>query len=325
MADEMTPLGGGRIPRRDVLTAALGATATFAATSYAHGAPADASPPAIDTHTHFYDPTRPEGVPWPGKGGPLYRRVLPSDWLEQARPSGITETVVVEASAWVEDNQWLLDMARDHPCLVGVVGRLPIGEDGCTKLIDRFAANPKFRGVRVGGDSVVKGLESADFMRDLERLAFHGLVPDINGGPALDAADRLAARLPEMRVILEHMAGAGIVGEAPAPAWVEGLARAAARPNVWLKVSNLVESAAHSAGKKRAPVDPAFYRPWLDAAWNAFGPDRLIYGSNWPVCEWAADYATVVGIVRPWVAAHGPAAEASFFQGAARKAYGLER
>jgi len=321
----MTPLGGGRIPRRDVLTAALGATATFAATSYAHGAPADASPPAIDTHTHFYDPTRPEGVPWPGKGGPLYRRVLPSDWLEQARPSGITETVVVEASAWVEDNQWLLDMARDHPCLVGVVGRLPIGEDGCTKLIDRFAANPKFRGVRVGGDSVVKGLESADFMRDLERLAFHGLVPDINGGPALDAADRLAARLPEMRVILEHMAGAGIVGEAPAPAWVEGLARAAARPNVWLKVSNLVESAAHSAGKKRAPVDPAFYRPWLDAAWNAFGPDRLIYGSNWPVCEWAADYATVVGIVRPWVAAHGPAAEASFFQGAARKAYGLER
>lgn len=313
------------VSRRDLLTAALGATAGSVAALGARGAPAAPLPPAIDTHTHFYDPTRPEGVPWPGKGGPLYRRVLPSDWLEQARPSGITETVVVEASAWVEDNQWLLDVARDHPCLIGVVGRLPIGEDGCTKLIDRFAANPKFRGVRIGGDAIAKGLESADFMRDLERLAFHGLVPDINGGPALDAADRLAARLPEMRVILEHMAGAGIVGDAPAPAWVEGLARAAARPNVWLKVSNLVESAAHLAGKKRAPVDPAFYRPWLDAVWQAFGPDRLIYGSNWPVCEWAADYATVVGIVRPWVAAHGPAAEASFFQGAAREAYGLER
>lgn len=311
------------ISRRNVLAAAIGATAGSVAAIGARAAMAMPLPPAIDTHTHFYDPTRPEGVPWPGKGGPLYRRVLPSDWLEQARPVGITETVVVEASPWLEDNQWLLDVARDHPCLIGVVGRLPIGEDGCTKLIDRFAAAPKFRGVRISGDSVVKGLHSATFMRDIERLAIHGLVPDINGGPVFDAAETLAARLPEMRVILEHMAGAGIVDDAADPVWVEGLARAAARPNVWLKVSNLVESAAHLAGKKRAPVDPAFYRPWLDAAWNAFGPDRLIYGSNWPVCEWAADYATVVGIVRPWIAAHGPAAEASFFAGAARTAYGL--
>ncbi|MFM8891976.1 MAG: amidohydrolase family protein, partial [Planctomycetia bacterium] len=98
---------------------------------------------------------------------------------------------------------------------------------------------------------------------------------------------------------------------------------AAARPNVWLKVSNLVESAAHSAGLKRAPTDPDVYRPWLDAVWKAFGPDRLIYGSNWPVCEWAADYATVVNVVTPWIASHGPAAEASFFGAAARTAYGL--
>ncbi|MFM8805396.1 MAG: amidohydrolase family protein, partial [Planctomycetia bacterium] len=137
-----------------------------AAAQRAHAAPPVPLPPAIDTHTHFYDPTRPEGVPWPGKGGPLYRRVLPSDWLEPARPVGITETVVIEASPWVEDNQWLLDVARDHPCLIGVVGRLPIGEDGCTKLIDRFAAAPKFRGVRASGAAVVKGLDSADFMRD---------------------------------------------------------------------------------------------------------------------------------------------------------------
>ena len=312
-----------RLSRRDVLTAALGGTAAACAAGRESAAALATPPAAIDTHTHFYDPTRPEGVPWPGKGTSLYRRVLPPDWLEQARPSGVTQTVVVEASAWVEDNQWLLDVARDHPCVIGIVGRLPIGEEGCTRLIDRFAAAPKFRGVRVGGDAVVKGLDSAAFMRDVERLAFHGLVPDVNGGPAFDAADRLAARLPGMRVILEHMAGARIVGNAPDPAWVDGLARAAARPNVWLKVSNLVESAAHAAGLKHAPTDPDVYRPWLDAVWKAFGPDRLIYGSNWPVCEWAADYATVVNVVTPWIAAHGPAAEASFFQGAARTAYGL--
>ncbi len=305
-----------------MLSGSLGAAAVAAVQAWASGQ-APARRPLIDTHTHFYDPTRPEGVPWPGKGTPLYRRVLPPDWLAVAEPAGVTQTVVVEASPWVEDNQWLLDVARDHPCVIGVVGRLPLGEEGCTKLIDRFAAAPKFRGVRATGTAVVAGLDSPAFMRDIERLAVHGLVPDINGGPALVAADRLAARLPEMRVILEHMAGARIAGDRPDPAWAEGLARAAARPNVWLKVSNLVESAAHAAGLTRAPAEPDVYRPWLDLVWKAFGPDRLIFGSNWPVCERAADYATVVGIVRPWIASHGPAAEASFFEGAARVAYGL--
>jgi L-fuconolactonase len=305
-----------------MLSGSLGAAAVAAVQAWASGQD-PARRPLIDTHTHFYDPTRPEGVPWPGKGTPLYRRVLPPDWLAEAEPAGVTQTVVVEASPWVEDNQWLLDVARDHPCVIGVVGRLPLGEEGCTKLIDRFAAAPKFRGVRATGTAVVAGLDSPAFMRDIERLALHGLVPDINGGPALAAADRLAARLPEMRVILEHMAGARIAGDRPDPAWAEGLARAAARPNVWLKVSNLVESAAHAAGIEWAPADSDVYRPWLDIVWKAFGPDRLIFGSNWPVCERAADYATVVGIVRPWIASHGPAAEASFFEGAARVAYGL--
>lgn len=315
-----------RLPRRDILAgcaAAIAGNATMPGGTTGVAAAAAVPPALIDPHTHFYDPTRPEGVPWPGKGTSLYRRVLPSDWLAEAKPTGITETIVVEASPLVEDNQWLLDLVRDHPCLIGVVGRLPLGAEGCTKLVDRFAANRKFRGVRVKADEVVKGFDDSAFMRDIERLAFHGLVPDVNWGPVFDAADGLAMRFPGMRVLLEHMAGAGIVGGKPDPAWVDGLARAAARPNVWLKVSNLVESAAHSAKLKKAPVDPDHYRPWLDAAWKAFGPDRLIFASNWPVCEWAADYATVVGVVKPWIAAHGSAAEASFFGGAARRAYGV--
>src|SRR5262245_62200533 len=76
---------------------------------------ADAQPAdeIIDTHTHFYDPTRPEGVPWPGKDDKLlYRKVLPRDFLKVASPVGVTRTIVVEASPWLEDNQWLLDLAR---------------------------------------------------------------------------------------------------------------------------------------------------------------------------------------------------------------------
>src|SRR3954463_3661175 len=70
----------------------------------------------IDTHTHFYDPTRPQGVPWPGKGDKkLYRPVLPSEYKQLAKPFGVVGTIVVEASPWVEDNQWLLDLAAKEP------------------------------------------------------------------------------------------------------------------------------------------------------------------------------------------------------------------
>ena len=79
----------------------------------------------IDTHTHFYDPTRPEGVPWPNPDDDvLYRKVMPEDYKALAVPEGAIGTVVVEASKWLEDNQWILDLAADEPFIVGFVGHL---------------------------------------------------------------------------------------------------------------------------------------------------------------------------------------------------------
>ena len=90
---------------------------------------ADDRPLVIDTHTHFYDPTRKEGVPWPGKADKvLYRTVLPAEYKKLAAPHGVTGTVVVEASPRVEDNQWLLDLAEDEPLIVGIVGHLSPGQ-----------------------------------------------------------------------------------------------------------------------------------------------------------------------------------------------------
>src|SRR5262245_50765938 len=84
--------------------------------------------PIIDCHTHFYDPTRPEGVPWPSKDDKLlYRPVLPADFIAIARPLSVTGTVVVEASPRVEDNQWVLDRAAEEPFIVGLVGNLAPG------------------------------------------------------------------------------------------------------------------------------------------------------------------------------------------------------
>ena len=107
--------------------------------------------PVIDTHTHFYDPTRAEGVPWPpNSDNLLYRRVLPKHYraLRTVRP--VTGTVVVEASPWVEDNQWVLALGTWDAFIVGFVGNLPVGTNAFAGHLKRFAANEIFRGIRVG-------------------------------------------------------------------------------------------------------------------------------------------------------------------------------
>src|SRR6187401_239391 len=125
--------------------------ATTAASLASTGLPAADAPPAsriVDTHIHLYDPTRPQGVPWPPKGSPLYRTVLPDDWAKLALPHGITHTVIVEASEWVEDNQWILDLAAKDKRIVGFAGNLdPLSPEFAANL-KRFSANPLFRGIR---------------------------------------------------------------------------------------------------------------------------------------------------------------------------------
>ncbi len=162
----------------------------------------------IDTHTHFYDPTRPEGVPWPGKGDALlHRRTLPADYLAQPVPQPVTGTVVVEASPWVEDNQWILDLAAKNPFIVGFVGNLKPGEEAFAGNLKRFAANPLYRGIRVNEGPLRAGLGDAAFRADLKRLADADLELDVNGGPALlPEVARLAKEMPGLHIVINHPA-----------------------------------------------------------------------------------------------------------------------
>ena len=299
--------------RRDFLAA--GAGGILAATAPAEEKP---KPEVIDAHTHFYDPTRPQGVPWPGKDDKLlYRRVLPEEHERLARPLGVVGTVVVEASPWVEDNQWLLDLAAKEPFLVGVVGRLDTASDDFEKHLRRFARNPLYRGLRVGHDELAAGLKGKLVERG-KLLTDLGLELDVNGGPDMPAdVARLAAAVPKLRVVIDHCANLRIDGREPPRNWGEGMRAAAKHPNVFCKVSALVEA----TGRKAAPREADFYRPVLDALWAIFGEDRLLFGSNWPVSEHAAPFATVVGVVRDYFAAKGERAAAKFFLGNSQAAY----
>ena len=281
----------------------------------------DLSAGIIDTHTHFYDPTRPQGVPWPSKDDPtLYRPVLPAEYIAMARPHGVTGTVVVEASAWVEDNQWILDIAEREPFIVGFVGHLTPGTPEFAGQLARFARNPLYRGIRIGGDLVQQALRDAGTQDDLRRLADRGLTLDVLAGPdQLPAVATLADTLRSLTIVVDHVGNVPVTAGPHPKAWVSGLAACHYTPNVVMKISGLVEGSGRRDGK--APTDPGFYRPVLDVVWNIFGEDRLLYASNWPVSELFASYATVQRITQDYVSGKGPTAAAKVFRKNAQRVY----
>ena len=280
-------------------------------------APADLD--IIDCHTHFYDPARPEGIPWPDKGSSLYRTVLPQHLraLPQFRP--VTGTVIVEASSAIEDNAWLLELAQDDPFIVGIVGRLEPESQDFADQVKRFAANRLFRGIRISMQQLQTMLVANDF-RSLKILADHDLSLDVNGGPETpDVISQVAARLPSLRFVLNHIGNVAITAEAPPEIWRTAIQAAAKHANVFCKISALVEGAARDG--KQASDDLEFYRPSIDVVWNAFGDDRVIYGSNWPVSERAADYAVLQRISLSYAFEKGPEAARNFCSFNAGRAY----
>jgi L-fuconolactonase len=263
---------------------------------------------AIDTHTHFYDTGRPQGVPWPGPSDELlYRPHLPGAFEAVARPHGVVGTIAVEASPWPEDNQWVLELAEDHPIIVGFVGNLQAGRPGFAADLERYAGHPLFLGLRFGAGALARGLGEAAFESDVRRVAERRFTLDLLGGASmLSDAARLARLAPELPIVLNHL---------PFPEW-DGDPGAAGRaladlvrlPNVHAKVSGVVRRAGEVV-----IADPDFHRPALDALWDLFGPDRLLFGSNWPVSERIAPYSVVHGVVADYLSSRGSEDAERFF------------
>ena len=269
----------------------------------------------IDTHTHFYDPARPQGVPWPSKAETmLYRTVLPREYEGIARPLGVTGTIVVEASPWVEDNQWVLDLAQRDPFLVGLVGHLEPGRPEFKTHLGRFRRNPLFLGIRVSDEAVSNALTSAAYAADFQRLAEAGLVVDL--GYTSTELVRFADRFSKLRVVVEHLPFAPPADPVKRAAARRMLAELGQLGNVFAKVSGVLRRV-----DGRVPLDLEFYRPALDELWESFGPDRLIYGSNWPVCELVAPYATVQKVAMEYFNGKGRDAADRFFWKNSQRAY----
>ena len=265
--------------------------------------------PSIDTHIHVYDPARPQGVPWPPKNlDVLYSMHMPARFVTLTERLGVVGAVVVEASPWVEDNQWVLDVAKDNPIIVGFIGNLEVGQPQFASQLKRFAANPLFRGLRLRDVTIPKGPGEAAFVADMKRLADRQLTLDVVGDtPILADVLRIKKMAPDLRVVIDHL---------PFHAWDkdgaaamrDALKEVAQLPRVYIKISDVSRLVGG-----RLVEDPEFYRPGLDVLWSLFGPDRAIYGSNWPVSDLVAPYASMYKIVAGYFAGKGEADAQKFF------------
>ena len=213
----------------------------------------------------------------------------------------------------MEDNQWLLDLAKDEPFLVGVVGNLSLADTGFAEHLTRFAKNPLFRGIRVNGGDLRAALADDTRLDRLKALGDSGLTLDVNGGAeTFVVAAKVAGKLPKLRVVVNHMGNPAIDGKEPPEAWRKAVTTGAeAGGNVFCKLSALVDGTRKRDGT--APTDLAYYTPVLDHVWKSFGADRLLFGSNWPVSDLYATFDTVYTLAAKYAKVKGDDAFAKVF------------
>ena len=245
--------------------------------------------------------------------GSLPKPVLPPLFASTATPVGVTAAVVIEASPRSEDNQWVLDLVKGNPLIVAYVANIEAGTPEFRVSLTRFRKNPLVRGIRVFDEKFVAGVSQPAFMEDLKRLADADLSLDAIGETDtkwLPALLTVAEKVPNLRIVINHMP------EAP-PAWkAEQIGALAKHPQVCCKVSGVLKTV---GGK--VPTDVASYRAALDQLWELFGPDRVVYGSNWPKSDHMAPYATVLSVVKQYVEPKGATASEKFFSKNAKAFY----
>ncbi len=270
--------------RREFLAVTAAATLSTQACAPSKGPVSNERIPIIDTHIHLFDPNRPEGIPWPPKdNAKLYQPAYPERYRKITADLGVVGAIKVEASPWVEDNQWVLDVAEKDPIIVGVVGNLEPGTPDFAKNLERFRKNKLFLGIRNGNlwnRDFTAIVNSDKTLADLKLLEDEGLSLDsANPNPKL-MADllRLSDKLPKLRIIIDHLPQLQPPAEPEAlKAHEETMQELGKRPQVFTKISAVFRRV-----DGNIPTDVAFYKDRLDLIGETFGEDRVLYGSDWP-------------------------------------------
>jgi len=273
--------------------------------------------PIIDTHIHLFDPTRPQGAPYSGPplaAGAAPIAAYPDRYRRLAAPLGVVGAIKVEASPWIEDNLWVLEVAQRDPIIVGVIGNLEPDKPEFPEYLERYHKNPLFRGIRYGnlwGRDITTQSTNPIFLRGLKLLADADFVLDTANPrvPLLEAMLRISDAVPTLRIVLDHLPALD-PSESDRAAYDAALREFAKRPRVFVKLSEII----HRVNGQVA-TDLGTYRARLDALIDVFGEDRILFGSDWPNSDGVAPIDKVFAIAKEYFSAKPrPVAEKYFWK-----------
>ena len=280
----------------------------------------DTAPARIDAHQHFWRYS-PDDYGWIGEGmDAIARDFLPADLAVEMDAVGINASIAVQARQSDAETDWLLKLARDNDRIAGVVGWVDLRSPVLGERLEALSVEPKLKGFR----HVIQDEPDPDFMLRPEFIA--GVRQALAAGFAYDILvfARQADRVPQFlescgegRFILDHIAKPDIAGGTGFADWESAIRRIAEYPSCYCKVSGMVTEA------DLAGWSPDTFARYLDVVFEAFGTDRIMFGSDWPVCLLAGSYSQVHGIVADRVESLGVDARDAVLGASATRAYAI--
>jgi L-fuconolactonase len=273
----------------------------------------------IDAHQHFWR-YRPGHYEWIDDSMATLRRdFLPEHLKPELERAGFEGSIAVQTRQAPEETLWLLELAESSPWILGVVGWVDLRSPEVRSQLKELARNPKLVGVRhiVQSEPDDRFLLQPDFLSGISVLEEFDLAYDILiYTQHLPVAAEFVERFPRQRFVLDHLAKPPIKS-GNIDSWAQGIERLAAFPNVFCKLSGLVTEADWKHW------EPQHIVPFLDVAFESFGADRLMIGSDWPVCLVAAPYAQAVEVVKNYLLPKKPEVQERILGGNARRFWRL--
>lgn len=251
----------------------------------------------IDSHHHLWI-YKPKDYGWVDDSMSVLKHdYLPEDLALELENSRISGTVVIQARQILEETRWLLELADENSFIKGVVGWLDLRSPDLEQQLLKFATHPKLVGVRhvIHDEADDDFMLHPDFIQGIAKLVDYDLVYDLLLFPRhLERAIKLVDSFPRQRFVLDHLGKPPINAGIMEP-WKSDIGRLAAFPNVWCKLSGMVNEADHKHWQYKDLL------PYMEVAWDSFGPERIMLGSDWPVCRLAGEYNEVINIVPKFI------------------------
>lgn len=273
----------------------------------------------LDSHQHFWKYNSSDYV-WMSDAMDVLRRdYLPEELETQLRSIGFNGTIAVQARQMIEETEWLLELADRHEFIRGVVGWVDFASDHLDRQFQTFSAHPKLKGVR----ELIHDMEDIEYaisdthVRAIAKLAEYGLTYDLLlRPPHIRPAIELVRQFPDQPFVLDHIAKPAITDRETSP-WQEDVRRLADYPHVFCKLSGMVTEAKWHAW------EPEEFHPYLEVVLDAFGYDRVMIGSDWPVCTLSGDYVSTMRVVLDFLEPYPPEVREAILGGNCARFYSI--